>query len=75
MKKVCPHCGQSVGSVWHKQFGVQKLNRAAGEIGVPVVGRVTLRKEALAVVYICELTNLPFLVVVEKARQNLASVD
>ncbi len=68
MVRVCPHCGQSIASIWHKEYGVQKLERGAGEIGVPVVGKVSLRREMLAMVYMCEVTNLPFLVTVEKAR-------
>ena len=68
MKKACPHCGHNVASVWHKEFGIQKLERGAGEIGIPVVGKVSLRKQTLAMVYMCELTNLPFLVTVEKVR-------
>jgi len=66
--KLCPHCGQGITAVWHKKYGIQKLERGNAEVGVPVVGKVNLRKQTLAVVYMCELTNLPFLVTVEKAR-------
>jgi hypothetical protein len=66
--KLCPHCGEGITAVWHKKYGVQKLQRGSAEVGLPVVGRINLQKETLAVVYICELTNLPFLVTVETAR-------
>jgi hypothetical protein len=68
--KVCPHCGQSIGERWHQRYGVQKLERGSGEVGVPVIGSVMLRKETLVMVYVCELTNLPFLVVMEKAKDT-----
>ncbi len=54
--------------MWHKKYGIEKLDRGVAEVGVPVVGKVGLRKETLAVVYVCELTNLPFLVTVDKAQ-------
>jgi hypothetical protein len=68
MEKTCPHCSHGISAVWHKKYGIQKLVKGGAELGIPVVGRVGVRKEMLAVVYICELTNLPFLVTVEKAR-------
>lgn len=68
MEKTCPHCGNEVREVWHKRYGIQKLNRGEGEVGVPVVGRVSVRRETLVVVYVCELTNLPFLVTVDRAH-------
>jgi len=68
MEKLCPRCGHGIEAVWHKKYGIQKLDRGSAEVGVPVVGKVSLRKETLCVVYICELTNLPFLVTVERAR-------
>ena len=68
MEKKCPHCGDEVREVWHKKHGIQKLNRGEGEVGVPVIGRVSVHRETLVVVYVCELTNLPFLVTVDRAR-------
>jgi len=47
---------------------VQTLERGSREIGVPGVGRVKLRKETLVMVYVCEITNLPFLVTLAKVR-------
>ncbi len=45
------------------------------------MGTVTLRKETLVMVYVCEVTNLPFLVTLAKVREerpervtNLSSV-
>ena len=55
---------------WHRHYGVQKLERGSGEIGVPAVGRVKLRKETLVMVYVCEATNLPFLVTLAKVREG-----
>jgi len=49
---------------------VQKLERGSGEIGVPVVGRVKLRKETLVMVYVCEAMNLPFLVTLAKVEET-----
>jgi len=60
--------------VWHKKYGIQKLDRGSAEVGLPVVGRINIRRETLAVVYMCELTNLPFLVTVEKARLSLIHI-
>ena len=68
--KLCPHCGQDVKERWHKHYGVQKLERGSGEIGVPVVGKVKLRKETLVMVYMCESTNLPFLVTLANAGKE-----
>jgi hypothetical protein len=70
MQKLCPHCGFGVRETWHKQYGVQKLEKGSVEGGVPIVGKVELRREALVMVYVCELTNLPFLVAMEKAREK-----
>lgn len=68
MGKICPHCGHEISAVWHKKYGIQKVERGAAELGVPIIGKINVRKETLCVVYMCELTNLPFLVTVEKAR-------
>jgi len=68
--KLCPHCGHDVKERWHKHYGVQKLERGSGEIGVPVVGKVKLRKETLVMVYVCEITNLPFLVTLAKVGEG-----
>lgn len=70
MAKICPHCGFGIRETWHKQYGVQKLDRGSVEAGIPVVGKVGLRRETVVMVYICELTNLPFLVAVGKARDK-----
>lgn len=67
-EKTCPHCGHDVKERWHQSYGVQKFERGTGEIGVPVVGKVLLKKETLVMVYICEITNLPFLVTLSKAK-------
>jgi len=66
--KVCPHCGFDVRERWHKRYGVQKLEKGLGEIGVPVVGKVQLRRETLVMIYVCDLTNLPFMVTLAKER-------
>jgi len=68
--KLCPHCGHDMKEKWHKHYGVQKLERGSGEIGVPVVGRVKLRKETLVMVYVCEAMNLPFLVTLAKVEET-----
>jgi len=64
----CPHCGHDIKERWHQHYGVQKLERGSGEIGVPVVGKVKLKRETLVMVYVCEITNLPFLVTLTKAK-------
>ncbi len=68
MEKACPHCGHSVGEVRHRHYGIQKLDKGWVEAGIPVVGRVKVRREAVAMVYVCQLTNLPFLVVLPGAK-------
>lgn len=70
MKKTCPHCGFGVNEKWHKRYGIHKLDRGSVEGGVPVVGRVQVRRETLVMVYVCDLTNLPFLVALEKAKDR-----
>lgn len=65
-EKSCPHCGQDIKERWHHSYGLQKLQRGSGELGVPVIGKVKVRKETLVMVYVCEITNLPFLVTVSK---------
>ena len=66
--KTCPHCGHDIKERWHRSYGLQKLERGTAEIGVPVVGRVQLKSEALVMVYVCEITNLPFLVTLSKVK-------
>jgi hypothetical protein len=68
MEKTCPHCGFGVREKWHRRYGIQKLERGWVEAGVHVVGNVKVKKERLVMVYVCDLTNLPFLVTLEKAR-------
>jgi hypothetical protein len=70
MKKVCPHCGFGIGETWHKHYGIQKLEKGSVEGGIPVVGKVELRRETLVMVYVCELTNLPFVLAMEKAHES-----
>jgi len=58
-------------------FGVSAVNTSTGPpgpgemLGVPVVGKVKLRKETLVMVYVCEITNMPFLVTLAKVRESL----
>jgi hypothetical protein len=66
MEKKCPHCGSDISERWHKRYGVQKLEKGLVEIGVPVVGKLEVRRETLVMVYVCDLTNLPFLVTLGK---------
>jgi hypothetical protein len=68
MEKSCPYCGAKVREKWHRRYGIQKLDRGSVEGGVPVVGRLTVKREALVMVYVCDLTNLPFLVALERAK-------
>jgi hypothetical protein len=67
MTGTCPHCGCSVGKPWHRSFGLEKIDKGWVEVGVPIVGRVNFRREAIAMVYVCEKTRLPFLVILKKA--------
>ncbi len=68
MEKRCPHCGYSVNEEWHRSYGMQKINKGSIEGGVPTVGKLELRRETIVMVYICELTNLPFYLAPEKAQ-------
>ena len=68
--KVCPHCGHDVKEPWHQHYGVQRLEQGSGQIGVPVVGSLKMNRERLVMVYVCGLTNLPFLVAVGKAKDR-----
>lgn len=67
MQKTCPHCGHGIGEKWHKRHGIQKLDKGWVETGVPIVGRVKFQREMLVMVYVCDRTNLPFLVTLERA--------
>lgn len=69
MKKACPHCGFGVKK-WHKRCGLQKLDKGSVEAGVSIVGRAGVKRETIVMVYVCELTNLSFLVAVRKAREE-----
>jgi len=57
-------------------FGVSAVNTSTGPpgpgemLGVPVVGKVKLRRETLVMVYVCEITNLPFLVTLAKVGEG-----
>jgi len=68
MGKVCPHCKHEISESWHQGFGLQKLDKGWVEVGIPVVGRINLKREAIVMVYICERTNLPFLVALAETR-------
>ncbi|MGP8124694.1 MAG: hypothetical protein ACLQEQ_02350 [Nitrososphaerales archaeon] len=68
MEKTCPRCGFSVGERWYIRYGIQKLDKGWGQVGIPVVGGFKLRRQALVMVYICELTNLPFLVALPRIK-------
>jgi hypothetical protein len=70
MPKVCPHCGSEISKSWHHRYGIHTLDKGFVEGGVPVVGRVEIRRETLVMVYVCDLTNLPFLVTLDKARDE-----
>ena len=70
MPKTCPHCGAEVRESWHRRYGIQRLDKGTVDGSVPVVGSLKVRRETLAMVYVCELTNLPFLVVLEKAKEG-----
>jgi hypothetical protein len=64
----CPNCNFPVEETWHRTYGVEKIDRGWVEVGVPMLGRVNIKKESVVMVYICELTRLPFLVVLKTAR-------
>ncbi len=68
MSKRCPHCGFRVSEPWHEAHGLQKLDRGWVEVGIPVVGRLKVHRQAVAVVYVCLMTNLPFLMVLPSAN-------
>jgi len=68
METTCPHCGFNIGERWHRRYGIQKLDKGWGELGIPIVGGFKLRRETLVMVYVCELTNLPFLMVLPRAK-------
>ena len=70
MEKMCPHCGAGVRERWHVSYGLQKLDKGSMEAGVPVGGKVEVRRENIVMIYICELTNLPFLVAVGRAKDE-----
>ena len=68
MASICPHCGASVGEPWHRGYGLQKIEKGWVEVGVPVVGRINIKRENLAMVYFCEASRLPFLLVLRAVR-------
>jgi hypothetical protein len=68
VKNACPHCQSSVGENWYVTYGVQKLEKGWAEAGPSVVRKLNVKRETLVMVYVCEKTNLPFLVSLEKAR-------
>ena len=68
MDKTCPHCGSSVKERWHKSQGMQKIDKGSVEDGLPAVGRIEVRRETLVMIYLCELSKLPFYLAPEKAQ-------
>jgi hypothetical protein len=64
MENRCPHCGHSIREVWHRRYGIQKLDKGWVEAGIHIIGRVKVRREILVMVYVCERTNMPFLVAI-----------
>jgi len=50
MRKKCPHCGGSIGAPGHERYGLEKIEKGWIELGIPVVGRASLRKEAIVMV-------------------------
>ena len=68
MSPICPHCGSEIRESWHRSYGLQKIDKGWIEIGVPVVGKVNFRRESVAMVYFCERSNLPFLVILTTAK-------
>lgn len=70
MEKRCPHCGTGIRERWHVSYGLQRLEKGSMEAGVPLVGKVGVRRESIVMVYMCELTNLPFLVAVGRVRDE-----
>jgi hypothetical protein len=67
MKGRCPHCGCSISEAWHRSYGLEKIDKGWVEIGIPVIGRVNFKRQSIAMVYVCEVANLPFLVVLHEA--------
>lgn len=67
MERKCPHCGFDLKERWHKHYGVQKLEKGSVEAGVPIVGKVEYRRESLVMVCVCDMTNLPFWVALERS--------
>jgi len=65
----CPRCGFDIKGRWHKRYGVQQLEKGAVNAGIPIVGSLELRRETLVMVYVCDLTNLPFMVTLAKQRR------
>jgi len=68
MTITCPHCGYPVAEPWHRKYGLQKLEKGWVEFGVPTIGRINLQRQNIAMVYICEVSRLPFLVVLKTAK-------
>lgn len=68
MRHRCPYCGEDVKAQWHERYGVEKLERGVEEVGIPVVGKVRVRRQVLVMVYVCGKANLPFLMVLPDAK-------
>ena len=47
---------------------MQKIDKGSVEDGLPAVGRIEVRRETLVMIYLCELSNLPFYLAPEKAQ-------
>jgi hypothetical protein len=68
MERLCPYCRDEVKARCHTRYGVEKLERGVEELGIPVVGSVKVRRQVLVMVYVCEKSNLPFLMVLPDAK-------
>ena len=64
----CPYCGYGVSERWHRAYGLQLLDKGWVEIGIPIVGCVDLRKQIVAMVYICGKARLPFLIPLKQGK-------
>lgn len=75
LKSACPHYGFGVGEKWHKAYGLQLLEKGWVELGIPAVGRVNLRGQAVTMVYICGKTRLPFLLPLTLGKNRIGRKD
>ncbi len=68
MAAVCPHCRCPVAEPWHRSYGLETLEKGWVEVGIPVIGRVNFRRQNVAMVYFCEVSRLPFLVILKTTK-------